>query len=232
LLVLLLELRAELGIVLSIAHVNHKLRGHESDADEQFVAKLARKHELELHGCDAPVDGRAGLGIEAAARELRYDFFAGWREKGTSRRLRQRILSTIRRRRFCCAFFVARAFGDSRAFIRGSSSNNREARWARLCAPCWVFDAPHCRSFFANAGRSGGKIRRIWTLFSSQSRAAPAVAHHRGRIWRSRHRAHGELAEIARAEEECWEPSTQYQYPVPSTRHFLRLGRSLMWDGC
>jgi len=157
----------------------------------QFVAKLARKHELELHGCDAPVDGRAGLGIEAAARELRYDFFAGWREKGTSRRLRQRILSTIRRRRFCCAFFVARAFGDSRAFIRGSSSNNREARWARLCAPCWVFDAPHCRSFSRTRAGLAGRFVESGHCFSSQSRAAPAVAHHRGRIWRSRHRAHG-----------------------------------------
>ena len=42
LLCLLLELRSELGIVLSVAHVNHKLRGEESDEDERLVAKLAR----------------------------------------------------------------------------------------------------------------------------------------------------------------------------------------------
>ena len=36
LLCLLLELRKELGIVLSIAHVNHKLRGEESDEDERL----------------------------------------------------------------------------------------------------------------------------------------------------------------------------------------------------
>jgi tRNA(Ile)-lysidine synthase len=75
LLLLLLELRHELGIVLSLAHVNHQLRGEESDEDERFAAQLARQHQIELHVCDAPVDVRHGAGIEAAARELRYDFF-------------------------------------------------------------------------------------------------------------------------------------------------------------
>jgi tRNA(Ile)-lysidine synthase len=72
---LLLELRAELGIVLSVAHVNHKLRAEESDADARFVAELAKRHELELHTCDAPVVPSSASGIEAAARELRYAFF-------------------------------------------------------------------------------------------------------------------------------------------------------------
>lgn len=75
LLCLLLELRAELGIVLSVAHVNHKLRGEESDEDERFVGELARRHELELHTREAPLDPPRDSGIEAAARKLRYDFF-------------------------------------------------------------------------------------------------------------------------------------------------------------
>ncbi len=74
LLCLLLELRAELGSVLSVAHVNHKLRGHESDEDERFVAQLAQQHELDFHVRQAPVDAN-DPGIEAAARKLRYDFF-------------------------------------------------------------------------------------------------------------------------------------------------------------
>jgi tRNA(Ile)-lysidine synthase len=74
---LLLDLREELGITLSVAHVNHKLRGEESNEDEQFVAALATQHGIELHACDAPLhgDGKAGSGIEAEARELRYGFF-------------------------------------------------------------------------------------------------------------------------------------------------------------
>lgn len=103
LLSLLLELRAELGIVLSVAHVNHKLRGQESDEDERFVARLAEQHGLELHASNAPIETRqisevrseasteagteansgarsegrfeAGSGVEAVARSLRYGFF-------------------------------------------------------------------------------------------------------------------------------------------------------------
>jgi len=74
LLALLLALRADLGIVLSIAHVNHKLRGQESDEDEHFVVQLAHEHGLELHTRTAPLVA-ANSGIEAAARKLRYDFF-------------------------------------------------------------------------------------------------------------------------------------------------------------
>ncbi len=75
LLSLLIEWRTDLGIVLSVAHVNHKLRGEESDADQRFVAELAKQHKLEFHTCDAPVGGSGASGIEAAARELRYGFF-------------------------------------------------------------------------------------------------------------------------------------------------------------
>ncbi len=74
----LLELRGELGIVLAVVHFNHKLRGAESDADERFVASLAREHDLEFH-CDsddvAGHAGEEGVSLETAARELRYGFF-------------------------------------------------------------------------------------------------------------------------------------------------------------
>ena len=75
---LLLEVRQEIGVVLSVVHFNHNLRGAESDADESFVAQLARRHELELH-CDRGDVARYAavqhLSIEAAARQLRYQYF-------------------------------------------------------------------------------------------------------------------------------------------------------------
>jgi tRNA(Ile)-lysidine synthase len=77
---LLLELRQELGIVLSVVHFNHKLRGAESDADQEFVAKQAREHGLEFFsesGDAAQQAAKEHSGIEAAARELRYGFFRG-----------------------------------------------------------------------------------------------------------------------------------------------------------
>jgi tRNA(Ile)-lysidine synthase len=74
---LLLDLRGELGIVLSVVHFNHKLRA-ESDADEQFVANLAREHGLEFRSDTDDVAQHAAderISVEAAARELRHGFF-------------------------------------------------------------------------------------------------------------------------------------------------------------
>jgi tRNA(Ile)-lysidine synthase len=75
---LFLELRAELGIVLAVIHFNHKLRGSESDDDEKFVAGIAREHKLQFHLSSGEVAAEAAanrLSIEAAAREMRYDYF-------------------------------------------------------------------------------------------------------------------------------------------------------------
>lgn len=79
LLLLLLELRDELGIVLSVAHLNHKLRGKASDADEKFVARLAAKHGLEFFSESVAVAAKARrekANLEDAARRSRYDFFS------------------------------------------------------------------------------------------------------------------------------------------------------------
>ncbi len=75
---LLLELRGELGIVLSVVHFNHKLRGAESDADQEFVAQLAREYDLEFHVDSEDVAQHAAeerISLETAAREARYGFF-------------------------------------------------------------------------------------------------------------------------------------------------------------
>jgi tRNA(Ile)-lysidine synthase len=79
LLLLLLELRAKLGMVLSVAHFNHKLRGKASDADARFVEKLAAKHGLAFHGGQADVKAKARrdkTNLEDTARRARYEFFA------------------------------------------------------------------------------------------------------------------------------------------------------------
>ncbi len=75
---LLLGLRREIGIVLSVVHFNHKLRGEESDADQRFVAELARTHKLEFHCQSGDVKARAAakhLSLEAASRAMRYEYF-------------------------------------------------------------------------------------------------------------------------------------------------------------
>jgi tRNA(Ile)-lysidine synthetase-like protein len=75
---LLLELRGELGIVLSVVHFNHRLRGAESEGDQEFVAKLALEFDLQFHVDGEDVTAQAAeehVSIETAARELRYGFF-------------------------------------------------------------------------------------------------------------------------------------------------------------
>jgi tRNA(Ile)-lysidine synthase len=75
----LVELRQELGIVLSVAHFHHGIRGAEADADYQFVGSLAETFSLEFHSssADVPAHARAHkLSMETAARELRHLWFA------------------------------------------------------------------------------------------------------------------------------------------------------------
>jgi tRNA(Ile)-lysidine synthase len=78
LLTILLDLRRDLGLVLFVLHVNHQLRGAESEEDERFVQELAAAHDLQF-ACEK-VETKAfaakkKLSIESAARELRYEFF-------------------------------------------------------------------------------------------------------------------------------------------------------------
>jgi tRNA(Ile)-lysidine synthase len=75
---LMLELRDELGIVLSVVHLNHQLRAEDSDADERFVREVAETHGLEIIVESRDVkafSSQRKLSLEAAAREIRYEFF-------------------------------------------------------------------------------------------------------------------------------------------------------------
>jgi len=74
----LLELQVDLGIVLSVAHFHHGIRGAEADADQQFVSDLAAKLGLGFYAGagDVPAHARARkLSVETAARELRNRWF-------------------------------------------------------------------------------------------------------------------------------------------------------------
>ena len=216
---LLLELRAELGIVLSVAHVNHKLRGTESDEDERFVAELARQHRLDLHVYDGPVDrslrSESGSGIEAAARELRYGFF---------RRL-------------------ARAGRVAKVATAHTLDDQAETVLLRIFRGTGIrgLSGIHPRIVFEEQGRAFGEVVR--PLLGFRRAALMEFLHECGQGWREdasnrdiaflrnrvRHRLlpliaeefgeaaiehMAELAEIARAEEEV----LSTQYPVPGTQ--------------
>jgi tRNA(Ile)-lysidine synthase len=70
--VFLLHALHELSLAAAILHINHHLRGDESDADEAFVRNLASRFNLPLHTLNAPA---ATGNIEQEARRTRYEFF-------------------------------------------------------------------------------------------------------------------------------------------------------------
>ena len=75
---LLLVLR-QLGYRVEAAHCNFKLRGSESDRDENFVRELCNRLGVELHVIHFDTKEYASLhkvSIEMAARDLRYGYFS------------------------------------------------------------------------------------------------------------------------------------------------------------
>ncbi len=77
--VFLLTALRERGEAAAVLHVNHKLRGADSDADEAFVRELAENAGLAFHS--SSLEPREG-NTEQEARRLRYGFFAECIAKG------------------------------------------------------------------------------------------------------------------------------------------------------
>ena len=241
LLCLLLELRAELGIVLSVAHVNHKLRGEESDEDAKFVRELASRQSLEFHSCEAPIHRRQcsandlqnnsineptlnrskpadSSGVEAAARRLRYGFFRRLAIEG-------RVTKIV----------TAHTLDDQ-----------AETVLLRLFRGTGIrgLAGIHPRIIFEEQGRKFGEVLR--PLLGFRRAALREYLHQRNQPWREdssnkntaflRNRVRyqllpliqqefgeaalehmAELAEIARAEEDLWrQPEAQGPSPIKS----------------
>jgi len=76
---ILVDLRERLDITVHVAHLNHLLRGAESEGDARYVSRLAKKL-----GVAATIESRDvktyqaehRLSLEDAARQVRYRFFA------------------------------------------------------------------------------------------------------------------------------------------------------------
>ncbi|MFA4858527.1 MAG: tRNA lysidine(34) synthetase TilS [Candidatus Margulisiibacteriota bacterium] len=78
LLQLLADFRVELGITLHVVHINHMLRGDDSDADERYVQQLVKSFSLPItverfNARDYAEKNKQG--IEEAARDFRYSFY-------------------------------------------------------------------------------------------------------------------------------------------------------------
>jgi tRNA(Ile)-lysidine synthase len=86
LLLALADLRAN-GFDVVAGHINHHLRGSESDEDEQFVRELCASLGLRLIVGDGTLDAEAirHRGIEAAAREVRTRCLLSMRDESNAR---------------------------------------------------------------------------------------------------------------------------------------------------
>lgn len=213
---LLVELRKDLGVVLSVVHFNHKLRGAESDADELFVADLARRHKLDLHADGADVTAFAAnkrLSLEAAAREARYDFFR--------RLLREGQLSRIA---------TAHTLDDQAEtvllrIIRGAGTRGLAGIYPQLSVD--VSQASVIRPFLGTRRKDLEAYLRDLGQDWREDASNRDLRHSRNRI---RHgilprlernfnplvrEALAETAEIARAEEEYWNREVTKVLPEP-----------------
>jgi len=205
---LLLELRKGIGVVLSVVHFNHKLRGAESDEDERFVAQLAQRHKLELHCESGEVAGFAAdkhLSLETAAREMRYQYF-------------RRLLLEDRLNRIATGHTL-----DDQAetvllkIVRGAGSRGLAGIYPRLSVPGSRFsDASIVRPllgirrrelepYLLGLGQSWREDRSNRDLRHMRNRVRHGILPRLERYLNPAVReAFAETAEIARAEEEYW----------------------------
>lgn len=78
LLYILDELKKELGITLVGAHINHCLRGEESDKDEEYAKKTCESLNIDFYSKKIDVhkiSEQKNISCEMAGREVRYEFF-------------------------------------------------------------------------------------------------------------------------------------------------------------
>jgi len=74
LLYILNELKDDLNITLSAAHLNHGLRGDDADSDERFCAELCEKLGITYYAKKINLVGDDET-LESAGRKARYEFF-------------------------------------------------------------------------------------------------------------------------------------------------------------
>jgi tRNA(Ile)-lysidine synthase len=90
------EIAKDIGLKIFICHLNHSLRGRESDKDQRYVESIAKRLRVPIviGRCDTTAFSKKHkLSIENAARRLRYEFFIK-----TAVRLRIRTIATAHTR--------------------------------------------------------------------------------------------------------------------------------------
>lgn len=80
----LIDIREMLNYRIGVVHINHLLRGNESDRDQEFVVDLCQSHNIPCYSRRIDVRAYAkcsGLSLQHAGRDVRYDYFSRVAEK-------------------------------------------------------------------------------------------------------------------------------------------------------
>nr|WP_306301464.1 tRNA lysidine(34) synthetase TilS [Clostridium arbusti] len=78
------SIKNKLEINLVVAHVNHCLRGKESDEDEEYVKRICSKLNVDFYNIRVDINKiskEKGISSEMAGRTARYEFFENVRKK-------------------------------------------------------------------------------------------------------------------------------------------------------
>lgn len=213
---LLLELRAELGVVLSVVHFNHKLRAADSDDDERFVADLASEFKLQLHAASGEVAQHAAdhrRSVETAARELRYQYFRQLLLDKTVNGIA--TAHTFDDQAETVLLRLARGAGTRglagiypQLLVVDSKSSNQEA--PAIVRPLLSTTRKQLETYLAERGQTWREDKTNRDPRHARNRVRheilPCLEHHLNPGVRA---VLTETAEIARAEEEYWEQQTK-----------------------
>ena len=222
---LLVELGGELGIVLSVAHFHHGIRGAEADADARFVARLAKSHNLELHSGSGDAPGHAGArqaSLETAARELRYQFFAGLLNSGAVERIATGhtlddqaetvLMKTLRgagTRGLAGIYPVLHA-----AWGRRDAAEGGRARQARIVRPLLGVRRRELEEYLRGLGQEWREDATNRDRRHLRNRVRQELVPLLERDFNPEvTRVLGESAEVARAEEEFWQGEMKHLLP-------------------
>jgi tRNA(Ile)-lysidine synthase len=225
---LMLELRKEIGIVLSVVHFNHKLRGSESDQDERFVAELAQRHKLQLHSQGGDVALHAAekhLSLETAAREMRYGYFRQLLLESRLNRIAtghtlddqaETVLLKIVRGaggRGLAGIYPQLSVTRSQLSAR-SSQPTKETRAARIVRPLLGIRRRELEAYLLTLGQNWREDKSNRDLRHMRNRVRHGILPRLERYLNPAVReAFAETAEIARSEEEYWEKDVARALP-------------------
>lgn len=192
--VVLLHVLHRLRIGLVVLHVNHQLRGAESDADEAFVRELAASLGLDIRVANGPVEGG---NLEQEARRIRREFFQRSIEECGLRRVAlghtrsdqaETVLFRLLRGSGLAGLAGMRPVTDD-GLIRPLLTISREQvrQWAAAEGICWREDSSNADPRFARNRLRNEAIPWLSREFNTNLEAVLAGT-----------------AELAHAEEDYW----------------------------